>query len=57
MRKLRKERGLKGCRREVSADFGEFGSPIVLEEFIGSVETEGVNKDVMYRISVDVARL
>lgn len=58
VRELREERRLTICRRGMSAELGVAGSLVIVWEWsVVRFETVGVNKDVMYRSNVDVARL
>lgn len=58
MRELREERRLKICRRGVSAELSVAELLVIVWEwFVVRFEIVGVNKDVMYRSNVDVARL
>lgn len=58
VRELREERRLKICRRGMSAELSVAGSLVIVWEWcVVRFETVGVNKDVMYRSNVDVARL
>lgn len=58
MRELREERRLKICRRGMSAGLSVAESLVIVWGwFVVRFETVGVNKDVMYRSNVDVARL
>lgn len=58
MRELREERRLNICRRGMSAELSAAESLVIVWEwFVVRFETVDVNKDVMYRSNVDVARL
>lgn len=58
MRELREERRLKICRRGMSAEVSVAESLVIVWEwFVVRFETVDINKDVMYRSNVDVARL
>lgn len=58
MRELREERGLKVCRRGMSAGLDVAKSLLIVwEQCVVRFEVVDVNKDVMYPSNIDVARL
>jgi hypothetical protein len=57
MRELREERGLKVCRREMGAELGVPKSLVIVREWFVALFKTVVNKDVMYRSNIYVARL